>query len=480
MLKKAALFLTQRGIIILIVSLASWLRVTELDSKAIFFGDAGRDLLVASQAVADRQLPLLGIPSSLPRFSQGPLTIWLEMAIFLLAGYSLFPYSLVFALISILAVIAIYEVVVVFGSKQQALLAAALLAGSPLAVAHGRMVYHTNPIPLATILFIWSLIRLHQGKSRSWFWSILAWCFVFQFELALLPLLLMIPIIIWRQKQKISRQNLLEAGLAFSIGLAPQILYDLTHGFTQLGGFAVWVGYRLVSAVSIVGDHALGPSSLLQTLVQLKLYGLRIVSLDQAGVGVIFIAILVFSAGKSWQLWRRQQLPILMELGWLASGLLSLGFLVHSSPSEAYFPVFCVFLPLLTSFGLVNLGKKFEFFGWGAVGVWLLFMTISISRHGWFVDQNTGFAYGPSVSELRQTVMISRLVTNDNFRFKTLQPGGNFPSYFDNLRWLAKESGVTESLTGIPVFIEPKNSTLNSYPTAAKIELSTQDIYLYE
>ena len=75
-------FLWQHWFAIIIVILGTLVRVYDLPNRAILFPDAGRDLLVAAQAVKENTLPLLGIPSSVPRFKQGPLTIWLQMGIF--------------------------------------------------------------------------------------------------------------------------------------------------------------------------------------------------------------------------------------------------------------------------------------------------------------------------------------------------------------------------------------------------------------
>src|SRR5258708_35161017 len=100
--------------IILIVILATLLRTWNLSSQMIFFGDAARDLTVAAQSVQTHQLPLLGIPSSVPRFHQGPLTIWMEMIVYLLFGHHLLAFGFCFAIVSVLAVIFLFELLTVF------------------------------------------------------------------------------------------------------------------------------------------------------------------------------------------------------------------------------------------------------------------------------------------------------------------------------------------------------------------------------
>lgn len=478
--KSVGLFFRQHWLIVVVIALATWLRVFDLQTKAIFFGDAGRDLLVASQSITDRQLPLLGIPSSVPRFRQGPLTIWLEMLLFIGAGYQLLPYSLVFALLSIMAVIGLYELTTVYLSRKQGIVAAALLAASPLAVAHGRMVYHITPIPLMLLIFFWSLLRLWHHKPYSWFWASFSWCLLFQFELAVLPLVLLIPYCLWRQRQPLTKTGVAQLAAGFLIGLLPQIVYDLTHQFAQLGGFVVWVAYRIASAVSIVGEHAVGPSSLSTTLHQFTVYGTRIVSVDQPLVAVLAIFVLALSAWFSWRLWRQRRLPVLMELAWIGTGLLVAAFSIHSSPSEAYFPVFLILVPLLISYGLCQLTQPWQRLSFVGVAAWCGLMVVSINQHQWFLGSQTSFSYGPSVAEQRQVVEAARHLSHDDFQFTTMQSAGAFPSYFDNLRWLSLEVGVRENPNGSLIFVEPKDSVLTNYPTATKVTFPTQDVYVYE
>src|SRR5688572_25820277 len=110
----------QNWMMIGVMVIATLLRTWQLDTKAILFGDAAHDLLKAAHSVQTGEVPLLGIASSVPRFKQGPLTVWLEMCIYLLAGHKLLVYSLVFALISLVAVMGIYEYAAIHLSKKVA------------------------------------------------------------------------------------------------------------------------------------------------------------------------------------------------------------------------------------------------------------------------------------------------------------------------------------------------------------------------
>lgn len=472
--------LKQNWIIIGIVLVGVLLRTWQLDTKAIFFGDAARDVLVAADAVRNHDLPLLGIPSSMPQFKQGPVAIWISMATITLFGENLYAISLIFALVGIASIILIYELVTVFLDRRQGLVAAWLVATAPLAVAHARMPYHTNPIPFATGLFLWAVMRLWQAKRWSLFWAVLAWCFLFQFELALLPLIAIIPFVLWRTRQRWQRRWVGEAVLGGVLGLLPQIIFDLTHHFAQLGTFGVWVGYRLGSAVVPGADHAFGLNNVTQTAQAVRLYGGRIFSVDMWPVIVVGGVFLVMSAVLAIRQVRQKKLPPLIEITWVSTVLLILSFLIHSSPSEAYFPVFIVLLPILVAYAVFQLKQRARQFAVALVILIGVINAVSIVRANYFVGLTGGFSYGAGPGEQLLIVMTVNETTNGTFFFTTIQPAGVFPSYFDNLRWWARQLDVSENPNGVAVFIEPKDSSLDSYPGMSKQQFTTIDAYYYE
>src|SRR5690606_6371424 len=146
-LKAALNLIKEYWLLVVIVVAASWLRTWQLETQGILFGDAGKDLLTAYQAVTDGKWPLLGIESSVPRFRQGPLTLWLEMLLIKISVITTLLISLVFAGLGIAAVIMLYEWAALYLTPKVGVIATALLAFSPLAVAHSRVPYHTTPIP---------------------------------------------------------------------------------------------------------------------------------------------------------------------------------------------------------------------------------------------------------------------------------------------------------------------------------------------
>jgi 4-amino-4-deoxy-L-arabinose transferase-like glycosyltransferase len=461
--------------IILIVVAATLLRVWRLSTHAILFGDAGHDILSAITALQTKTIPFLGIASSVPRFHQGPLTVWAHMLILLIPGRSVFYHSLFFAMISIAAVVLIYEFAAVHRTKFEGLVAAALLAFSPLAVAHGRMAYHITPLPLAMILFLFAAVYMAKGGKRGIFWASLAWAFVFQFELATAPLILVVVYLLAKKKKLFSRYSVRDIVAGAAIGLLPQIIFDLTNNFKHLGGFVLWVGYRLVSSVT-VGSHRISTNSLTTVFSTFKIYFGKMISTDVTIITVIFIAAIFLSGYLLISQFKQQKLPVSMEVVGLSTLILIVSFIIHGGPSEAYFPPFLVLLPLLLAYALTQIHPLLKRIVVVSLFFLAAFNSWSIFQHNFFVSTIGQFNYGYSVAEQRNIVSYIKLSTDSDFQFKTTTDV--FPSYFDNLRVMAWEQDLNENTdNGNSVFIETKKSPLRWYPDVTRAEFKTVDVY---
>ncbi len=466
----------QHWLLIAIVMLATWLRVWNIQDQAIFFGDAAHDLWSAKTAVDQGKLPLLGIASSVPRFKQGPVTVWIEMVVYAIFGTELIWYSLVFASISIAAVIAIYEISVTQVNLKTALGAALILAVMPLAVAHGRVPYHITPIPLMLVLYLYALCRVWKKQNpQNWFWTGLAFAGLFQFELAVTPLFFLVIYVGWQQRSRLKGsfiRSLLVLFGGIGLGLWPQIWHDVTHRFEQLGGFAIWIMYRLVGNTGVVagGAHMFGWSKMVSSGSALAQYGTRLISVDDLPLFGIFCVLLGLSGYSAFQKWQSRKLPPLIQLSWLGLITLVVAFVLHGSPSEAYFPPFFILVPLCLGYSAAEISAKHRPIVISSLMVWATYTVCQIWISQFFVSNpSIKFNYGPSVSEQREVVEVlsSRY---PSVMLRTTDPGGIYPSYFKNIAWLSQSSQLSivseRSQAKAVVFVEPMSSTLQNYPSA--------------
>ena len=442
-------FLADHWLALMLVLIGTWIRVYDLPNLAIVFPDAGHDLEVAATAVKSDTLPLQGIPSSVPRFKQGPLSIWLNMSLIHIAGYDLTVHSLVYAAIGIFALIGIYETCLVFFNRQAGLVALTLLTFSPLAIAHSRMPYHTTPIPLFTIFYWWGLQALIAKKPHGVFWAILTGWLLFQFELSMFPVLLAIPIIFYVQKIAFKKQ-LPEIVAASLLGLLPQWLHDLTTRSFQLGEFAAWVGYR-VASLFLPGQHTMGTAKLESIIHSFGTYLPRLWGVDLGWNNAIMVGLIGLAIYGLWQL-GKPKLTSPLGILLLLTSLITAGYIAHGAPSEAYFPIYFILLPLLIGVGLAQLPTRLY------VGGLLLIICLgtinihTIWRHNFFVSNSQAMSYGPSYQE--QLLIAQTLLTFGQDKINITGPIGQnlFPSSFDHIQWALRVI-ATYNLRPVPKLV---------------------------
>lgn len=433
-------FLSDNWLMLLIIMLAAWLRFWQLDTHAILFSDAGRDLMVAHQALTDHNIPLLGIPSSVPRFKQGPVSIWIEMIAISLFGVNTLAMSMVFAFLSVAAVIALYEYVCITVGKYQAIIAVLLLAASPLAVANARVPYHTTPLPLALLGYLFSLYGLQKRKPVFYLLSGISFGLLFQFELAVAPLLLLIPFTIWYKKIEINRQLIVSLVLGLMIGVWPQIAYDLTHQFAQLGVFVLWVGHKVLEFVTFKGG---GTTTLPLYFENVSSFGIKIISGNNIWLAASILLTILFGSWQAILELRKKSLHFTYLIAYLSFFLLLASYLIHGAPSEAYFPPFFILIPIIISHAVQSLPANRQKV---AIGILILLAaanTVTIVTHNYFVSTTNSFNYGPSVFEQRQVLDFINQKSGGKYTLKTDQGYEDlFKNYFDNYRWLALEKNI--------------------------------------
>jgi 4-amino-4-deoxy-L-arabinose transferase-like glycosyltransferase len=453
-------FFLNHWLAILIIVVGTFLRVYELNNLGILFGDSARDIIVAIDAVDNNELPLLGIPSSRPQFKQGPLSIWMIMILETAFGNNIYAFSIFFSLLGIGAMIAVYEFNLVFLDKKTGQIALILLSFSPLAIANSRMIYHVTPIPLLTVLSMVFLIRFWRQKKYGIFLAGLSLSLLFQFELSLAPFFLMIPYILWQSKQKITVNKIFSLGLGTAIGVLPQIIFDLTNNFQQLIKFSGWIIFRFTTFF-LPGERSF---SLEKTRIFLenywKYFG-RMASVDNFIITSIFFIVIIFSMAIMWKNQKNKQAHkdklIVYKIIYSMFIFLTLGYFINGSPSEAYFPPYFVFVPIIIGVGFSKLNLKVYNSVLALLIAWAGFNTLQIIKANFFVSSVSTFNYGPSIQEQRTIIKYIINESNDSFKLSTTHSDGKFATYLDGYRLLAREKNSRESDDGAVFYIENLN-----------------------
>lgn len=353
-----------------LVIIAAWLRFYRLPELMTFIGDQGRDFLAARDMVLTGQWPLVGIPSSVPWLHQGPVFIWLAALALKIGNFHPVAPGILTGILGVLAVYLVYQ----FSKNWWAGL---ILATSPLAVIQSRLAYHTSPIPLATLAYLWAMSqkRLHL----SYFFSAL----LLQFELTTLPLTFLS--LFWFRR----------LSFFWLVPFIPKIIYDFSHGFSQTLGFGAWAGYRLVN----VFRYGNASAAIFEYWTKFISWGYPAVA---AVIGIWFLV----------NLFKQSRLLI------LTLGITVVSFYLHGSPSEAYFPVLFPVWALL-------LPKPRRVWGKLALLFLIVFNLINLVR-------NDFYPYGPTLKQRLE--LVDRLPANVQLTDCFGKP--SFASDYDNYRYL--------------------------------------------
>ncbi|MDO8429474.1 MAG: glycosyltransferase family 39 protein, partial [Candidatus Daviesbacteria bacterium] len=230
-------------ILLIILTIAIFLRFFRLSEYMTFLGDEGRDALIVKRILTQGDIPFIGPPSSVGNLYLGPFYYYLmalSMSIFWLNPVAS---AGMVALIGSLTVFLIYYFGRLLFNNWTGLVAALLYAISPITINYSRSSWNPNPAPFFAILTFISLYKAHLSGSRVW----LFWCGVFlsgavQMHYLTLPLLPAV-LVFWIIKchfQKLSKSffttSILALILGFNLTLLPWWLFELKHNFVNLRG----------------------------------------------------------------------------------------------------------------------------------------------------------------------------------------------------------------------------------------------------
>jgi len=234
-------------LMICILITAACLRLFRIRDYLTFLGDEGRDVLVVYQMLQG-DITLLGPTASVGGFFLGPMYYYLMTPFLWLFGYDPVGPAVMVALMGVATVWLVYWITSQWFSTRAGIIAASLYAISPLVIAYSRSSWNPNPMPLFTLLFLWSVyqgVRLLVNGVVSWKWWIGAG-FLFGILIQLHYLALFIAVIagvyiilsfLLLRTTTISRylvntaQSIGYTFGGFLITFAPFILFEIRHGF---------------------------------------------------------------------------------------------------------------------------------------------------------------------------------------------------------------------------------------------------------
>lgn len=435
-----------RFIIALILALALFLRVHRLPELMHFIGDQGWYYLSARDLLIANTFPLVGIASSHPWLHQGAFWTYILSGIFAVSNFHPLAPGYFTAVLGVATVFFLYIVGLKMFSWRVGLIAAALYATSPLIVTHDRMPYHTSPIALLTLLFLFMLYKWVVGWKYGFPLAIMLLAVLYNFQISTLPFLLVLILVvaagIVKKRKYIHSINsiklILLSILAWFFPMLPMLIYDLQNGFPQTVKVVMWLGYKvllLFGYPSIHGDMQFAETTsfwpfLFTEIQRLLFFPNAFVAL---GILVISLGIILFQLYKQHKA-KKISLPLLLLFVSFIIPFMS--FIGLQTPSGAYLPMFFPTLMLLIGYtmNVLLIRKRMRI-----AGLSILTLIISFNMYSIIWNSEVLGTKGEGVTFAERLDKSKEMVNKaDGIRYNIVGkgPGSQFASFTMNYEYL--------------------------------------------
>lgn len=343
--------------ILCILAISLFLNLYKINTLMLFIGDMGRDYLAARDMLLTKSIPLVGITSSVTWLHQGPISIYLIGFSFLLSNFNPVAPAILYGVIGVITTFLVYKLGSLYFNRNIGILASIFYATSPLTVLNARMPYHSSLIPFFASIFFIVLYKFLSGNRKLLPFLFFSLGLLLQTELSNAVLILFIAVLIIFKKSIFKLKYIIGSIIGFIIGISPFVIYDFTHKFVQTIGFPLWIinRIRLFFGLTMFGNSTTAhtPEAIMRVLQQISSF------IFPSSIVIICIVIFIIT----WSVYReRKRLYSINSLSILLLALVIpvFGFIIHTTPGTAYFPLLFPFLSILVAFSFYNFQKKIK------------------------------------------------------------------------------------------------------------------------
>src|SRR5688572_12289820 len=230
-MKKISLLLVSVALVI-----GFFLRVYNINTNYYFSGELGKELLYTRQFAITNTIPWVGMATSHPWLSYGPIYYWKMIPIFNLFKGDPFILFWTAIFIAISGLVLNYLVLKKIAGEKVAIISTIIQAISPLLIWQTRLsklhVFFWVIIPIFTYL----IYLLWNGKKKWVFWAGLVFGTLFSFHFSQIPLLGVVFLLFWIKRNIYKVSDWIKFTLGVSI---PNITF-----IWQDKSLALWLPYR--------------------------------------------------------------------------------------------------------------------------------------------------------------------------------------------------------------------------------------------
>lgn len=350
-----------------ILAPSSFLRFWKLGELLHLSSDIGWYYLSARDLLIKGQLPLVGIPSSVPILRQGAIFTWLLAGALWIGNFNPIYGSYLTVIMGMVSVYAIFKITSGWFGKRIGIISSLLAASSPYIVEIDRSPFVVAAMFPATLLIAHSFGKIVRGEKKYYF-SLGFWTsMLFQIELVGFILWPILVLTFFWGKLAEKLNDFVKFILGTLIGLTPFIVWDLKQGvYLQTLGFLGWVATKSLEGILGLFTGERGVFLFNPVVDYLK----RIIFAPSTFISFILLSLAMLVFIPSFRKVSKETSAYL-KLIFVWSVLGSVSFLIRGIYSGAYIPL--LFFPLIVILSL--------FFDWvikkkKKVGVGLLTLMI--------------------------------------------------------------------------------------------------------
>lgn len=225
-------FFSTNHLLVILLGLASFLRLYRINDLLGFWFDQGRDALVIWDFIHNGKFFLIGPTTGLAGIFRGPWYYWLITPFYWIGrGDPVYP-SVFLIFTTIVALTVIYYLGYKIRGKVTGLLAVTIAGFSFYIIDASRWLSNPTPMMLLSLVMIAGMFNVMEGKK--WGWPVISFCFglsLFNFgssgELFYFPAILIF--VIWQRKNWPDLKGLLLSIFLFVITFLPLVIFDFKH-----------------------------------------------------------------------------------------------------------------------------------------------------------------------------------------------------------------------------------------------------------
>jgi len=398
-----------KEILLVIIALACLIRVYKLPELMPFYGDVGRDFLVAKDILTEHKFPFFGPPTSLSWLNLGPLVYYLWAFVFIIGDFHPVSIAYMVILFDLGTIILIYLFGLNFLNRGKALIAVLLYAFSPLAIFHSRIPLHTSLAPFFSMLTILLFsFWLDTKKEKFLYLSFFVSGLMLQTHLATGIIVFCLLFYLLLRERKLRR--IFKPLFFMAIPLTPFLISDFIQKRFMMAKFIVWIPYRFLSFFGIL--TAKNAFTLERGLRTIQVFVNSIQKAIFLPNWLISLFLLLVSIIYSFKLAKKNEIMRFILILALFSGF---AFFIHGEPQEHYL----VFLVPLFSFFIANFLTDLLTSRLLVIALFLLVLIpainlVSLIRFHYYMDDGMVFPKFNYGIPLGQQVEIMRFIIKDS------------------------------------------------------------------